>query len=116
MSSSQYKVAMDHLASDASGVSRRLTARVTTALYGVFLEQLAQAGEVMIPGLGTLRVFTSNVHREVTLCTSNFRGARKKTRLQVCVQVRVYFSKAPRLRKALKEYYGKVRSGRIDGL
>jgi hypothetical protein len=111
----QYKTSLDQIVSELSGVSRKLTSKVTTALYETLLEQLVAAGEVTIPGLGTLRVFTSNTNREVTLCNSDFKGGRKKTRLRVFTQVRIYFSKAQRLRRALKERdHGKVRSKRVD--
>lgn len=106
-----YKSSLDRLVSEAAGVSMSQTAKVTTALYAVLLDQLVRAGEVTIPGLGTLRVFTAQVNRKVNLCRGVLSGNKHKTTLHVGSNIRIYFSKAVRLRTALKENgYGEVRS------
>lgn len=111
--SSPYKAALDQLVSERTGVHRRKVASVTAALFEEIIQQLAHTGEATIPNVGTLRVFIADVQREVAL-TPGGQRTKKRSRFLVQTHVRIYFSKAARLRAALKEKgYGEVRSKRV---
>jgi hypothetical protein len=72
-----------------------------------------EAGVVTIPGVGTLRRCVSRFNHEVALVQGHFAGKRTTASFHVQTQVRIYFSKAPQLRVALKENeHGKARRSR----
>lgn len=112
--STAYKVALDGLVARRAGLSRARVSEVTSAFCEELREQLVSNGEVTIPGLGTLRVFVAKFGREVVLTNGNFKaGSHGSRNVRVEHQVRIYFSKAQRLRAALKEsHHGEVRRRR----
>jgi nucleoid DNA-binding protein len=111
--SQTYKLALDALVAQRLGLSRKRVSSITDALYDALLDQLVHQGTVVVPGLGTLRVYTSRVQRTVSLTyLAGKEGRRKQTQTQrfVDLQIRVCFSKSARLRAVLKETgYGEAR-------
>ena len=101
----------------ATKVLNRYSRRTTKIIIGAFLEELMDAlvrdGEVYLEGFGGFKV-RIHAERKSTLYGGTFKkGERRGKRVVTERDVRVYFSKSPKLKGLLKEKYrGKVRRRR----
>jgi len=99
------------------GVTNRYSLKTVKRITRAFLEEvmnaLSEDGEVYLEGFGGLRVRVC-AERKSELCAGTFKkGERRGKRVVTERDVRVYFSKSPKLRDLLKEKYrGKVRRRR----
>lgn len=107
MGASQVAAELNRRVALRTGRSVRIVREVTAAYVDVILEELVSCGEILVTGLGRIRVVTAKVNRSVPLLKKN--GAQG---IEVEDNLRVYFSKSPNLRRRLKESHGKARRSR----
>ena len=111
-----YKIAVDKLVAERSGVHLRHVGPVLNELYAFLREELVQRSEVTIPGVGTLRRYKVRLNREVVLTQGHFAGKDARVRVYVKDRVRICFSQARQLRKALKEGLNMDKLGVDEGV
>jgi transcription initiation factor IIE alpha subunit len=97
------KTALDYEISRRTGIHIRRVGTVLGAFYRLIQEDLVEFGESRIPYVGTLRCYVKKADQNVVLTQGPFSNKRHKRRIHVRNQIRIYFSKAPQLRAALKE-------------
>ena len=109
-----YMATFDHLVAEEAGIPYSRVPAVTRALANVVAELLSTNGEVLIPGIGTLRLRINKPGRTLVELQSG-RGVKIVRKVHVKNNVRIYFSKSAKLRTILKENgYGEIRSRRDD--
>ena len=95
------------------GVPQRKVAEITTCFLQELVTGLVKEGDVRLNGLGRLRLVVVSMtdNHAINLTTGTFKKGKPKRKIKVEVpyQLKVYFSKSPTLSKKLKERYGGIK-------
>lgn len=99
------KTWLDKLVAERLGKNREQVRDITAAFIDIVREEIVKNGQTHIPQLGTFNVVHSTVHKKVRLIDGTFQknGHGREREVHVQHQVRIFFSKAPRLKKELRE-------------
>jgi len=110
MSPQGYKLALDTMVSERSGVYRHVVEKITTAFIDVLTEHLLEYNEVFIPNFGKLRAVIRkgrNTRSIVSHTTGKSLGPPRGE------EVIIYFSKSVRLAAAHRKRFKEKNNGKV---